>query len=66
MSVHLQVTVYYTNGTAMIQPHPHQDTKAGRVATDKKVFRLLAEPKVDRVRVIKTDRIAGDKRGRAR
>lgn len=66
MSVHLQVTVYYTNGTAMNQPHPHLDSPAGRAATDKKVFRLLAEPKVEKVRVIKTDRIAGDKKGQAR
>jgi hypothetical protein len=66
VSVHLEVTVYYTNGTAMTQPHPHQDTKAGRVATDKKVFRLLAEPKVKEVKVVRTDRIAGDKKGKAR
>jgi hypothetical protein len=66
VSVHLEVTVYYTNGTAMVQPHPHLDSATGRIATDKKVFRLLAEPKVKEVKVTRTDRISINKKGKAR
>jgi hypothetical protein len=57
----LEVSVFYTNGKALVLPHSHRDDPRGRKATDERAFEMLALPTVERVSVHRTRRTAAGK-----
>jgi hypothetical protein len=59
----LEVTVTYTDGRRVTRPSPLRDDAEGRKITEALAFYLMADDAVESVKVERTDRVAGGRRG---